>query len=102
MKPNCFLLISNHKKKSKSNIILILSDDQGWKDAGFMGSRYYETPSLDALASSGMTFTNAYATCINQALKGAGYSFRELQDYLTSIPEGEIVLNTNLTQNPGW
>ena len=31
-----------------------------------------------------------------------GYGFRPDQDYLTSIPQNEIVLNPNLTQNPGW
>jgi hypothetical protein len=31
-----------------------------------------------------------------------GYQFRENQDYLTSIPQGELTLNPNLTQNPGW
>lgn len=53
--------------KTKPNIILILSDDQGWKDAGFMGSKYYETPALDALAASGMSFSNAYANAPNCA-----------------------------------
>lgn len=31
-----------------------------------------------------------------------GYQFRENQDYLYSIPQEEITLNPNLTQNPGW
>jgi hypothetical protein len=31
-----------------------------------------------------------------------GYQFREGQDYLTSIPQDELVLNPNLVQNPGW
>lgn len=31
-----------------------------------------------------------------------GYRFREGQDYLTSIPQDELTLNTNLRQNPGW
>jgi hypothetical protein len=26
------------------NIICIVADDLGWKDVGFMGSGYYETP----------------------------------------------------------
>lgn len=32
----------------------------------------------------------------------AGYGFKLDRDYLNSIPESEIVLNDNLTQNPGW
>ncbi len=31
-----------------------------------------------------------------------GYQFRPGQDYLNSIPQNEIVINPNLTQNPGW
>lgn len=31
-----------------------------------------------------------------------GYEFREDVDYLYSIPQDEITLNPNLTQNPGW
>ena len=49
------------------NIILINIDDMGWRDVGFMGSQYYETPHLDALAAQGMIFTNAYATAANCA-----------------------------------
>ena len=49
------------------NIVFILIDDLGWKDAGFMGSRYYETPNIDKLAREGMVFTNAYANAPNCA-----------------------------------
>ncbi|MBC9797233.1 RagB/SusD family nutrient uptake outer membrane protein [Sinomicrobium weinanense] len=31
-----------------------------------------------------------------------GYGFKLDRDYLNSIPESEITLNDNLTQNPGW
>ena len=51
----------------KPNIILINVDDLGWKDLGFMGSSYYETPNIDALAKQGITFTNAYAGAANCA-----------------------------------
>lgn len=39
----------------------------GWRDTGFMGSEYYETPVLDKLASQGMVFTQAYAAASNCA-----------------------------------
>jgi arylsulfatase A len=45
------------------NIVFILIDDMGWRDVGFNGSRYYETPHIDALAARGMKFSNAYAAC---------------------------------------
>ena len=31
-----------------------------------------------------------------------GYQFDESRDYLSSVPETEITLNPNLSQNPGW
>jgi arylsulfatase A-like enzyme len=48
-------------KPEKPNIIFILVDDLGWKDVGFMGSTFYETPNIDKLAKDGMIFTQAYA-----------------------------------------
>jgi len=45
------------------NIILMLVDDLGWRDVGFMGSTYFETPNLDRLAAKSMVFTSAYASC---------------------------------------
>lgn len=50
-------------KKEKPNVIILLVDDLGWKDAGFTGSKFYETPQIDKLASQGIIFTNAYAAC---------------------------------------
>ncbi|MCK5134187.1 MAG: sulfatase [Bacteroidales bacterium] len=49
------------------NIVLIVADDLGWKDLGFMGSEYYETPHLDQLARAGMVFNQAYAAAANCA-----------------------------------
>lgn len=42
--------------------MLILADDLGWTDAGFAGSRFYETPQLDALAAGALRFTSFYAS----------------------------------------
>ena len=49
--------------RGKTNIILINVDDLGWADLSCTGSRYYETPHIDALAAQGMRFTDAYASC---------------------------------------
>ncbi len=52
---------------AKPNIILIFADDLGWKDVGFQGSDFNETPNLDRLAKSGMVFQSAYAAAGNCA-----------------------------------
>jgi len=49
----------------KPNVIFILADDLGWRDTAVYGSTFYETPHIDALAKSGMRFTDAYsANCL--------------------------------------
>lgn len=45
----------------RPNVVLFLVDDMGWMDSGAYGSKYYETPNMDALAKRGMLFTDAYA-----------------------------------------
>jgi arylsulfatase A-like enzyme len=45
----------------RPNVVLLVVDDMGWTDSGAYGSTYYETPSIDRLASEGMLFTDAYA-----------------------------------------
>lgn len=42
------------------NIVLILSDDQGWTDYGFMGHEVIQTPRLDRLAAESVTFKRGY------------------------------------------
>lgn len=63
------LLVAGHAngQETRPNIVLILIDDMGWKDAGFMGSDFYETPHIDSLAKAGMVFTGAYAAAGNCA-----------------------------------
>jgi arylsulfatase A-like enzyme len=56
-----------NKQDIKPNIVFILIDDMGWKDVGYMGSEYYETPNIDRLARAGMIFTQAYANAANSA-----------------------------------
>jgi arylsulfatase A-like enzyme len=47
--------------KDRPNILFIMADDLGWRDTAVYGSTFYETPHIDALARSGMRFTDAYA-----------------------------------------
>lgn len=54
------------KPKRPPNVVLILTDDQGYGDVGCYGSKDIETPHLDRLASEGVRFTDyhvAQAVC---------------------------------------
>lgn len=44
------------------NVVVILADDQRWDAFGAGGSDYIHTPNLDALAQSGVHFTDAFVT----------------------------------------
>ncbi len=55
------------ERQTKPNIILINIDDMGWNDVSFMGSKYYDTPHIDALADQGLVFTQGYAAASNCA-----------------------------------
>jgi len=42
------------------NVVMIISDDQGWTDFSFMGHPTVRTPALDRLAAQGLVFTHGY------------------------------------------
>lgn len=46
----------------RPNILLILTDDQGWPTLGCYGGKHVATPHLDRLAAEGVKFTDAYVT----------------------------------------
>ena len=62
-----FIFSCNKESIEKPNIILIVADDLGWTDLSYMGSKYYETPNIDNLSESGVTFFNGYASSANCA-----------------------------------
>jgi len=53
-------LISSCHRKDNLNVILIMTDDQGWGDLGITGNPYLNTPNLDELATKGALFESFY------------------------------------------
>jgi len=45
-----------------TNVVLIVSDDQHWRDYGFMGHEHLRTPHLDRLARESLVFPRGYVT----------------------------------------
>jgi arylsulfatase A-like enzyme len=45
----------------RPNIVLLISDDQDYEQLGFLGNALAHTPTIDALAASGVAFTHAFA-----------------------------------------
>ncbi len=63
---------SPDKNQNKPNVIVILADDAGYVDFGFMGSKDLETPNLDKLAENGVIFTDAHVSATVCAPSRAG------------------------------
>ncbi|SOE23206.1 Arylsulfatase A [Spirosomataceae bacterium TFI 002] len=55
-----FIFVSLHAQK-QPNVVFILADDLGVNDLSIYGSKFHETPNIDALAKKGMVFTQAYS-----------------------------------------
>ncbi len=51
------------KDSGKPNVVIFLSDDQGWGDFSISGNRNIETPNIDKLAVNGAIFNNFYVEC---------------------------------------
>ena len=49
-----------HRKTKRPNVVVMLSDDQGWGDFGFQGNRNFQTPNLDHLCDTGALFNRFY------------------------------------------
>lgn len=59
--PSVATAAQKQKKNQKPNIIYILADDLGRAEIGNYGQQLIETPNMDALSNSGMTFSNHYS-----------------------------------------
>ncbi len=67
VKPSlCLLVISlgsslaAAQESRPPNIVVIMADDLGWTDVGCQGTKYYETPNIDKLATQGLRMTSYY------------------------------------------
>jgi len=54
--------LSAQQLKGKPNIILIMTDDQGYGDFGFAGNPHVKTPNIDKLASRSTRLTNFHSS----------------------------------------
>jgi arylsulfatase A-like enzyme len=78
-------------KDARPNIIFVLTDDQRWDALGAMGNPIIKTPYLDALASAGILFQNAYVTtsicCVSRAsiLTGQYGARHGITDFATDL-----------------
>ncbi|RLS51323.1 MAG: sulfatase [Planctomycetota bacterium] len=57
----CLTSVLAHAEAERPpNVVLIISDDQGWKDYSFMGHPHLKTPHIDKLARESLVYTRGY------------------------------------------
>ncbi|BFP40136.1 arylsulfatase [Flavobacteriaceae bacterium GF1] len=89
------LFSSCHTKKEekgkpiakKPNVVLIMTDDQGWGDLSIHGNKNLNTPNIDALALNGVSFENFYVQPVCSPTRAellTGRYFTRLGVYETS------------------
>lgn len=79
----------------KPNILFIVLDDWGWREAGAYGSTWVKTPSFDRIAREGALFTNAFTSnpkcspCRASILTGRNsWQLREGNVHYSDFPSG--------------
>ena len=87
-----FFLAKSGIAASGPNLIVILTDDQGYADVGFNGSPDIRTPNIDTIAANGVRFTNGYVSYPVCAPSRAGL--------LTGRYQGRFGFTTNPTIDP--
>ncbi len=88
------------------NVVVILSDDQGFGDAGYQGSQDIVTPHIDSIARNGVRFTNGYVSSPQCAPSRAGlltgryqnrFGFEEnLHSLSVGLPPGEVTFGDRM------
>jgi len=58
----CETKSKDDKKDTKPNVVLILTDDQGWGDLSLTGNANLSTPNIDAIAQNGVLFDRFYVS----------------------------------------
>ena len=84
---------TNAQSSSLPNILLIITDDQGYHDVSYYGTEDIRTPHIDSLAMAGMRFDRFYANCPVCSPTRAALLTGRYQDYV-GVP-GVIRTNTN-------
>ncbi len=87
----CNMALSQ-SQNTPPNLIVIMTDDQGYADVGFNGCEDIPTPNIDAIAKNGVKFTRGYVTYPVCGPSRAGF--------LTGRYQGRFGFSDNPSINP--
>ncbi|MFI4911055.1 MAG: arylsulfatase [Sedimentisphaeraceae bacterium JB056] len=86
--------------RNRPNVILFLTDDQGYSDVGFNGNKIVKTPNIDKFASQGTVFDRCYVCPVcsptRASLMTGRYHFRtgvlDTQGGVSMLKPGEVTI----------
>ena len=95
----CFWLTESYAQDSKKpNVIIILTDDQGWGDLSIHGNTNLATPHVDSLAREGVSFENFYVCAVCAPTRAEFLSGRyHMRTGVGGVSRGEGRLNPDET-----
>jgi arylsulfatase A-like enzyme len=103
--------ISSYKNKNNNrpNVILIMTDDQGYGDFGVMGNPIIRTPNIDAMAKQSAQMTNFYVSPVCSPTRAClmtgryNYRTRVIDTFLgRSMMDPEEVTIAEIIKNTGY
>jgi arylsulfatase A-like enzyme len=99
-----FLLVSlwlpskTFSQQKAPNVLLLVSDDQGWGDLACNGNQYIETPNLDKLSTAGANLTNFYVSPLCAPTRASLLTGRyHLRTGVVSVSKGLETMNSDET-----
>lgn len=91
-----FIHLLSFAQQSQPNIILIITDDQGYGDLGFHGNPHVKTPVLDRLASESIRFNNFHVSPVCAPTRSSLMTGRySLRTGVRDTYNGGAIMHTN-------
>ena len=66
-----FLVSCGKQERAKPNVIVVITDDQGYGDLGCHGNPYILSPNLDQFCNEAVSFTNFHVSTTCAPTRGA-------------------------------
>ncbi len=85
----------------RPNVLVVLTDDQGFGDCSFYGHPFLKTPHMDAIATEGISFEQFHVTPMCAPTRGAFFSgVHPLRNMALSTVDGRHSLRPDITCMP--
>ncbi|HBY62888.1 MAG TPA: arylsulfatase [Solibacterales bacterium] len=90
------------QRRTRPNVLILLTDDQGYGDFGCHGNPVLKTPNMDRLHSQSVRFTDFHAAPMCTPTRGQLLTGQDaLRNGATSVTAGRAVVRKDIPMMPG-